>query len=344
MHRTAGDNTGAAARDAAATVAPLRRLYDAGLTATRMARHARAAELYARTVAAAEATLPAAGASLIVSGLLRDQFTAHIAAAGLHSEQGGASEERMAAVVQVAESRALLARACDIARARWRTGTLFDLSPEEEAFYPGSDVLQTGIIALLETEALVLYFHPASDDPDALCAVVLDALRAALEADARGLLELLPPLQQQQSQRAAVAAMTTEINGTSNVAVRMGLHKLLSYALSADGRLNKLRTLHGMSSVDEAALRALRQRVAASFDADTDLGSTHWAAMRQRATADVARHGLRACGLPECAQTEPHPKAFKVCGRCRAVVYCSAAHQQADWRRHKRDDGCKAAA
>jgi hypothetical protein len=58
----------------------------------------------------------------------------------------------------------------------------------------------------------------------------------------------------------------------------------------------------------------------------------------------VARHGLRTCALPECGATEPHPKAFKLCARCRSAAYCSAAHQQQDWRRHKRDDsdgGCK---
>jgi hypothetical protein len=344
MHRTARDNAGAAARDPAATVAPLLRLHEGASAAMCMARHARAEELYARTVAAAEATLPGAGTSLVVLGLLRDQLTAHFAAAGLHAEQGVVREERMTAVAQAAESRAVLARACDIARARWRAGTLFHPSPEEEAFYPGSNVLQTGIIALLELKALVLMLHPAPDDPDALCAV-LDALRAALEADARGLLGLLPPLQQPQSQPAALAAVTSEIDPESNTAARNGLQRLLQYALGDGGRLIKLRTLHGLSFADEAALRALRQRVAASFETETDPDCfVHTAAMRQRAAADVARHGLRACALPECAAKEPHPKAFKLCGRCRGVVYCSAAHQAEDWRRHKRDDGCKAAA
>ncbi len=31
------------------------------------------------------------------------------------------------------------------------------------------------------------------------------------------------------------------------------------------------------------------------------------AAHRERAAADVARHGLRGCALPECGATEPHP-------------------------------------
>jgi hypothetical protein len=66
------------------------------------------------------------------------------------------------------------------------------------------------------------------------------------------------------------------------------------------------------------------------------------AGARVRAAADVARHGLRRCALPSCAQTEPHPKCYnKLCGRCRGVAYCSAAHSVEDWKRHKREEGCR---
>jgi hypothetical protein len=61
------------------------------------------------------------------------------------------------------------------------------------------------------------------------------------------------------------------------------------------------------------------------------------------AAADAARHGLRRCALPACAVQEPHPKLFKLCGRCHAAAYCCAAHSVEDWKRHKREDGCKAA-
>ncbi len=64
--------------------------------------------------------------------------------------------------------------------------------------------------------------------------------------------------------------------------------------------------------------------------------------MRARIRADRARFALRRCALPSCSIKEPHPKAFKLCGRCRAAVYCCADHQREDWRRHKREDGCKA--
>jgi hypothetical protein len=64
-----------------------------------------------------------------------------------------------------------------------------------------------------------------------------------------------------------------------------------------------------------------------------------WQTLERRAAEDVARHGLRACALPGCGATEPRPKTFKVCGRCRRACYCSAAHQAADWPRYKREDG-----
>jgi hypothetical protein len=354
MHRTARGKAGAAARDPAATVAPLRRLYDAGITATRMERHARAEELYARAVAAAEAALPAAadggttGASLIMSTLLRAQYIARTAAAAGNVEQDDATSARIRASLQGAESTALLVRARDIGRARWRAGTLFEPTPEETAFFQGRIAPHAhkiaGITVLLECAMMVFMLtHPASHNQDGRSAV-LDALRAALEADARGLLGLQPPLQQQQQQQQR-AAVTNQMNVDATVAARNSLQELLQYTLGEGGLLVALRALHGLSSADEAALRVLLRRVDASLNAHAgpDL-SEYTAAMRQRAADDVARHGLRACALPECAATEPHPKAFKLCSRCKTVVYCCKEHQQVDWRRHKRDDGCKAAA
>ncbi len=68
------------------------------------------------------------------------------------------------------------------------------------------------------------------------------------------------------------------------------------------------------------------------------------ARMQRNAADDVARHGLRRCALPACNAQEAHPKLFKLCGRCRGAAYCCAQHSREDWTRHKREDGCKAAA
>jgi hypothetical protein len=119
------------------------------------------------------------------------------------------------------------------------------------------------------------------------------------------------------------------------------LHNLLQYALgstAAGGFLERLKAV-GLSDARVArlqhlllALRQGRDKVQRNLTADT-------ASQRARVDADTARLGLRCCTLPECGATEPHPKAFKLCGRCKSVAYCSPEHSAQDWRRHKRD--CK---
>jgi hypothetical protein len=125
----------------------------------------------------------------------------------------------------------------------------------------------------------------------------------------------------------------------------------VTFENDARGLLNDMRSLCSLTREEEAALRVLFQRLVVDDNArqrNMHLSVTAEAKgnkqAREAAAADVARHGLRACALPGCGAVEPHPKAFKLCGRCRGAVYCSAAHQREDWRRHKRDDGCKAPA
>ncbi len=132
--------------------------------------------------------------------------------------------------------------------------------------------------------------------------------------------------------------------------LRTGVHNLLDAALdiSTVGAWQRLRVTCAIAEEEEAALCHLMQRNAAEMLANAGLtgamAKKTSADRQQRAASDLARFGLRTCALPECDAVEPHPKAFKVCSRCRAACYCSAAHQQADWRRHKRADGCAAAA
>jgi hypothetical protein len=50
----------------------------------------------------------------------------------------------------------------------------------------------------------------------------------------------------------------------------------------------------------------------------------------------------RCCAFPGCCYCDEGAVAtMKKCGRCKAVYYCGAAHQQAHWPEHKRD--CKVA-
>jgi hypothetical protein len=116
-------------------------------------------------------------------------------------------------------------------------------------------------------------------------------------------------------------------------------------ASSAAGLLHALRAKCGLTREEEATLRQeVLPTLMHTARASADALSAALERVDRRAAEDVARHGLRACALPGCSATEPQPKAFKVCGRCRGVVYCCAAHQAEDWRRHKRADGCQASA
>jgi hypothetical protein len=126
------------------------------------------------------------------------------------------------------------------------------------------------------------------------------------------------------------------------------VHRLLIHALSEDADLlPSLRATCGLAPAEETALRQLEARVKAERErvwpellARTEQGVAQG---KQTAAADTARHGLRRCALPSCGAQEPHPKLFKLCGRCRGAAYCCAAHSAEDWKRHKREDGCKPA-
>jgi hypothetical protein len=102
----------------------------------------------------------------------------------------------------------------------------------------------------------------------------------------------------------------------------------------------QLRAAGMLPRAEELALYAMQQRNIKRLQAEpqqiTDAAVAAADDVRRAADADVARHGLRACALPGCGATEPHPKLFKLCARCRRAAYCSAAHQREDWRRHKR--------
>ncbi len=191
-------------------------------------------------------------------------------------------------------------------------------------------------------DTLQLPLRSSSTDDAAHMKGIYAALRIALEADAQGLM---------------LDAASEE--GDNDRLVAGFLLNLLRCALSEDGPglLRQLRATCGMTRDEEAALRRLAQRAddvcmrgcqtTSSFSFEERVAESAFSQLdeqRKRAAADAARHGLRACALPECGATEPHPKTFKLCGRCGRVAYCSKEHQQQDWRRHKREDSCKAAA
>jgi hypothetical protein len=329
----------AAAATPADTVARVLELARAAEHAQGRVRLLRAHELFARALAAADAVLPRD--SLVAATLLYSMINTHVI------WRAGIGEERTASVMRMAAAwrddvGTLLPwaqRGMNVLHARWRAGTLFTLTPEERAYCAGMGVPP---LRAAGGEAYIAFAHEAltvwppalrsAAEQEARLRGVHGALRAALELHARGYLRpgaLQDAMHLQDEFPRAVAEM-------------------VSFALSDLRRVQQLRAVCGLTRAEEAALRALGppllspsailgrlQRAAAVDDSARKL--------RDGAAADVARHGLRACALPDCAAAEPHPKAFKLCARCRTAAYCCAAHQQQDWRCHKRDDGCRTA-
>ncbi len=120
-----------------------------------------------------------------------------------------------------------------------------------------------------------------------------------------------------------------------------------TFALSDEAGLIRMRAICGLTAAEETALRQLAERYKAVAKRNKQETPKHTedmnAEQQQAAAADAARHGLRRCALPACDAKEPHPKLFKLCGRCHATAYCCKQHQTEDWKRHKREDGCAAA-
>jgi hypothetical protein len=326
-----------------ATVAQLIQLKEAWTRAANLERGARADELHGRLLAAAEASQPAD--SLIIASLLRGAVSARLAAI---STQSGASDTAEAARRAWRSDGVLTSsrRCLALLNVRARKGTLWTLTPDEAAYMHGDP----RTAELLGGEALfacardaVRWWPRTRADEEERVAGVLGALRALLARDATGALE-----------RSPTTGRLWEIE--SGPTFGWVVQNLLDVTLSAenfDGSRNttlaQLRgaTRDALTAREEAALRAVQARVSntapdvGAWDAPA---SVLMAARMARAQADVARHGLRACALPSCGATEPQPKAFKVCSRCRKAAYCSPQHQAEDWKRHKRADGCTTAA
>jgi hypothetical protein len=130
--------------------------------------------------------------------------------------------------------------------------------------------------------------------------------------------------------------------------LKMAVHSLVMSAFADEaGMLPYMRAPCGLTAAEEMALRQLAERHKAAAERKQQELPNQLkdlkAKSQQAASDDLARHGLRRCALPSCGAQEPHPKLFKLCGRCRGAAYCGAAHSVEDWKRHKREDGCKPA-
>ena len=315
----------------------------------------RATELALRALALAEATLPA---DSLVTVHVRKTTTYTMACAGQTAELMTAPDvvDRTAALFKAAwenDARmvSLSRRNLEALGSRWRAGTLAVPSEAEMLYFshiPGTDARGVGarMCAFVAGEVL---FWPNAAFEAAVLRDAHDAITALLDADARGELFLpLPP-----------GGRRSE-NSEDPVAAVQGLAVVLlarpdasSFNRTAQQRARLLRDLD-LSRGQTDALAAIGVRVAPEHHGPAFAGSAaassqaNGARMRAvggaaaaSAAAAAAKYGLQRCALPACAAQEPAARTYKRCSRCGQAYYCCVAHQQADWKRHKHEDGCK---
>jgi hypothetical protein len=339
-----GDSDDAAAHAAACeTVAPLRQLVRAAEDAVELMRYARVLELRERALALADdASSQLPHDSLVVAELLKLAYSARVTqhCDAQRALDGEESSQQKSAALEAAwcndEERTLaLSRRCLLLlNARWRAGTLFALTPEERAFF--ADEPDAELLCGAE-----LYVYVGSDASVHWPPSQRRGTPAREEEHLRAMHGMLLAAHEM-LRRCAIADRDVSFESVTFFSLAHDLQLCLSAA--PGGLLPKLRSICGLTQADEARLRQMQpvvgQLARAREARFVQRARADLTAQCERGAADIARHGLRACALPDCAQTELRPKTFKVCGRCKAAAYCCAAHQQQDWRRHKRADGC----
>ena len=347
----------AAARAALAALKPLRELLSAARAAGRRLACARSNELWQRTLAQAEATL---SAQAVVTVHIRDLALKAMAVnamqdIAMHMTTALDISERMMEITVAAWKQnprlvAMSRRNLEVLVGKWRAGKLDALSVEERVYFMCSrDTPLRGAGARLCAASArdAVAFWP----PDALDAAALrnvhDAICAVLEADAAG--ELFPGdmlARQRQMSR-------DEREETGHPVMMLGQELFEGVPISGrtPQQMEQLVRDLGLSKAQLSALSALQLRTEDETIDYQNMGAqmaSMEAEMREvghdaaaRAAAAAAKYGLQRCALPACAAQEPAARTYKRCGRCGQAYYCCVEHQQADWRRHKHEDGCK---
>ena len=312
-----------------------------GLNALKKCRCELALKYFDRALALAEATEPAD--TLVVSQLLLHlgfvRATFFHGNATLMKDMNSRSAAWNAAWLEDTHIRHLSRRNVELLVSRFDAGKLFRATPDEAEF---SSIVWSGyrcderMVSLFGPELLLEAAHNAT----AFWEIVYDFQSSGFDVTfdlmMRGLAAALRVVLRQCKFHGAAEETVTgfELDFTQRQ-VYLTFQVLCQTFTSP--HLPWLQARCGLSSSDVSKLSflytTLRDSPLAKQYTEEELNQ--FTCVAHSAAADVARHGLRRCALPGCGAAEPHPKAFKVCGRCKSTAYCSAEHAAQDWRRHK---------
>jgi hypothetical protein len=321
--------------DAAASVAPLLALWKRSTEMSNKQRWARALELSERALEQARRTLP------------RDNLVAvwMIGFVFVQRAMSGRELAYMSAPRMPDGSLPIAASASDIhfltamtcerlaaCCARFEAGTLCVPTAAERAFFSKLNMATVPLLELLGEELLFIATTEALDWTASDCeelaglkACSLSAtLQVALSLDARG--ELAPWLRKRGMVHRGLAQVLARVLASNTAAAR----NLCALPPEAEVPRSRLEALHRKLTNIRGGNEPLSEMSISALIAE----------LQGNAAADLARHGLRTCTLPACGATEPHPRFFKCCSRCRSVFYCSQEHQREDWPRHRAADRC----
>lgn len=304
-------------------------------------------ELFERALALADASQP--GDSLVTAEILGALARTRIMFLHGDASDSGEPAAREAAWREDPHAVATSRRSLQLLLARYEAGTISRPTPDEAAYYErtyelnqpehATDGKWTGGGTILTSVANLVAVNGWAS------AEILSRDPALLDLLARGMVATLRLAMRRCAVRVRASSgmlQAVEARFDFNLHENMRLRDLFMVSLDSF-YLPVLRT-HGLTSAEELKL----SRMLAAFESmrdQTDKVLLDEKTVRdEKAAADLARHGLRRCTLPDCGATEPHPKAFKLCGRCKSTAYCCPEHAAQDWRRHKRAECSRPAA
>jgi hypothetical protein len=287
---------------------------------------ARAAEIYAEAVAAAQALHQPD--CVIVAYLQASQANALLG----HAHTAGVPEARRVELMRSAFLQQLLPAAMASLERRMAAGTLLagTCRPHEVAWNTAKTAHGNAVAANIMPNALPRALE--------LCGVATD-----VDAAARTTLSL--------PEASAVACSTFVASAFDMIQRRTGAASMPEAALVRDAQsyIEEQRFIHATTSREwHARILAAWRRLQSSgvlqrrgILQGVSLNDAFVAHATAAAAAAAAARGLHFCSLHTCGAQEVHASQFKRCSACSGVVYCCKEHQVQDWPAHKA--ACRAA-